>query len=177
MSDEECVAWLKAQVEADMSAARIISAGGFEPQRWDTDPPGQVNPPSDPGSAAVSTAISQEPEYSCGWVRIAVYEREIGEPPEAEELAIGSVAAIADRGRRQFDHIIRHDPQDVVADCEAKLALLDEHGGEHMCFSNSRDGNTWDWWIGDCRVMTAVASAYRYREGYAEHWGALAAKG
>jgi hypothetical protein len=64
------------------------------------------------------------------------------------------------------------DPQDTLARCEAELALLDEHGGEHMCYRSGRDGSTWDWWIGDCLVMTTLAGAYRHHEGWAEHWGA-----
>ena len=59
---------------------------------------------------------------------------------------------------------------DVVADCEAKLGILGVH----------------DLWIGEeqsghpslgaaaCAINDAVrhlASAYRHRQGYAEHWG------
>jgi Family of unknown function (DUF6221) len=57
-----------------------------------------------------------------------------------------------------------------VADCESKLAILAEHGGEHMCFENTHDGNTWGWYWGDCRVMRHVASGYRHRPGYREKW-------
>jgi len=55
-----------------------------------------------------------------------------------------------------------------VADGEAKLAILGEHGGEHMCSANGRDGNTWSWYRGDCRVMLMLASGYRFRPGYRE---------
>ena len=46
MSSEEegPVAWLRREIEADLAAAKIIGAGGFAPERWDTEPPGQVNP-------------------------------------------------------------------------------------------------------------------------------------
>lgn len=67
--------------------------------------------------------------------------------------------------------MVANDPQDTLARCDAETALLTEHGGEHMCFEVSADGNTWSWWIGDCRVMTALAGAYRHHEGWAEHWG------
>jgi hypothetical protein len=173
MSDD-LVTWLRRQVEDDLSIARIISQGGFEPQRWDTEPPGQVNPPKDPASTAISEAIGQEPEYSCGWVQIVVYEREIGDPPEEEYREPGSVAALADIGRRQFDHIIRHDPRSVVADCEAKLAILDAHDkAEHYCpipVLPSVHGQRWTPEEGPCWTVLLLADGYRHRPGYREEW-------
>lgn len=160
MSAEASVAWLREQIEGDIRAARIISAGGFEPQRWDTEPPGQVNPAADPSSAQISAAIGQDEAYSCGWVQIVVYERVIGDLPEAEYRDPGAVAAIAEIGRREFDHIRRHDPQDVIADCEAKLDLL------RMFWPLPAYGE-----MTARQVLGAVASAYRHRQGYAEHWG------
>ena len=64
--------------------------------------------------------------------------------------------------------IKREHGEDHVADCEAKLAILDEHGGEHMCFKNSHDGNTWDYYWGDCPIMRLLASGYKHRPGYRE---------
>jgi len=187
MSDD-LVTWLRRQVEDDLSIARMISQGGFEAQRWDTEPPGQVNPPRDPASAAISKAIGQEPEYSCGWVQIVVYEREIGDPPEEEYLEIGGVAALAEIGRREFDHIIRHDPRSVVADCEAKLSILGMHepvpfwGNNppplaqrtpenvkaYYCECQCPDGvieGTYP-----CETARMLASGYRFRSGYREEW-------
>ena len=65
-------------------------------------------------------------------------------------------------------HIALNDPQDTIARCEAELAILDEHGGEHMCFENTHDGNTWSWYIGDCRNMLRLASSYKHWPGYQE---------
>ena len=59
-----------------------------------------------------------------------------------------------------------NDPGDTIARCEAELAILDEHGDEHMCFENSHDGNTWSWYDGDCRVVRLLASGYRHRPGF-----------
>ena len=167
-SEEEPVAWLRAEIEADLSAARIINAGGFSPQRWDTEPPGQVNPEEIPQSDAVTAALGYEPEYICGWVQLVAYGKLNNEPDEAYGRDSEAPFALVDNGRREFEHIIRHDPRNVVADCEAKVAVLDEHGGEHMCYENTRDGNTWDWYIGDCRVMRNLASGYKHRPGYRE---------
>ena len=55
------IAWLRREIERDLSAARIIGAGGFEPQRWDTQPPGQVNPEHIPASDEVSVALGLDP--------------------------------------------------------------------------------------------------------------------
>jgi len=166
--EEEPVAWLRKTIEGDLAAAKIISSGGFDPQRWDTEPPGQVNPAHIPQDVAVTAALGCVPEYICGWVQLVAYDKEIGEPDEAYCRDSGTPFALVDNGRREFDHIIRHDPRNVVADCEAKLAILNEHGGEHMCYENTRDGNTWAWYIGDCRVIRQMASAYKHKPGYRE---------
>lgn len=50
----------------------------------------------------------------------------------------------------------------------AELAILGEHGGEHMCFENTRDGNSWDYYEGDCRVIRQLGYGYRRRPGYRE---------
>lgn len=164
------VAWLRRQIEGDKAAAKIISDGGFAPERWDTDPPGQVNPAAEPGSAGVSGAIGQESDYSSGWVRIVPWTREIGEPPEADYQDPGCVVALAERGRRQFDHIARHDPQDVIADCDAKLRLV----GELTLLRLAGIAYPGEAGSEGAGVMLGVlASAYRHREGYAEHWGAV----
>jgi len=174
-SEEEMAAWLRKQIEADIAAAQIISDGGFSPQRWDTEPPGQVNPAEIPQDKAVTAALGCEPEYICGWVQIVAYDKLNNEPDERYGRDSEAPFALVDNGRREFEHIIRHDPRNVVADCEAKLAILDEHGGEHMCFENSHDGNTWDWHLGDCRVMRTLVTAYRHRLGYRPEWTVIAA--
>ena len=48
--------------------------------------------------------------------------------------------------------IARHDPRNVVADCEAKLAIL---GAEQT-----------QYW-----TITVLARAYKHRDGYEKHWG------
>ena len=171
-SEEEPVAWLRAQIEADLAAARIISSGGFSPERWDTEPPGQVNPEHIADSDGINAALGLEPEdfpaWSPSWVQLVAYGKFNDEPDEAYARDSDAPFALVNNGRREFDHIIRHDPRNAVADCEAKLAMLDEHGGEHMCFKNSPDGNTWDYYWGDCPIMRNLASAYKHRPGYRE---------
>ena len=86
--------------------------------------------------------------------------------------------------------IARHDPQDVIADCEAKLATLDEHTPDYLSMYGSpgppqcktcitdRSGYE-EHWEGDpwpCLTLRLLARTYRHREGYADHWGVLATK-
>jgi len=60
-------------------------------------------------------------------------------------------------------------PQDVIADCDAKLAILEEHPE-----SNEGAGcggcQHWPW---PCPTLRLLASAYRHRDGYAGHWGTV----
>ena len=130
-SEEEPVAWLRKQIEADLAAAKIISSGGFSPERWDTEPPGQVNPEKIADSEQVNAALGLEPEdfpaWSPSWVQLAAYSKLNNEPDEKYGRDSDAPFALVNNGRREFEHIIRHDPRNVAADCEAKLAILDEH--------------------------------------------------
>lgn len=121
------------------------------------------------GGNAAAEQLAAVPGVSAAWTETTSGVLEAGDG--AADDPWGYTWAAGDSRLTRF--IARHDPQDMIALAEAHLALLFEHGGEHMCYSNGQDGNTWDWWIGDCRVMTTLASAYRHREGYAEHWGAV----
>ena len=90
---------------------------------------------------------------------------------------------------QQAEHIALHDPRDVIADCEAKLAILDVHvpvedGARLTCKvcvtweDDPVDGETafgialpvaWP-----CMTLEITAAGYRHRDGYAEHWDAQA---
>ena len=81
-------------------------------------------------------------------------------------------------------HMALNDPQDVIARCEAELAILDAHAfdttgkfgseGPPRCTTclSDRDGYEEQWeadpW--PCQTVRLLASGYRHREGYAEHW-------
>jgi hypothetical protein len=62
-------------------------------------------------------------------------------------------------------HIALNDPQDVIARCEAELAILDLHEGEYGPEHPCKD------WLYPCKSTRLLASGYRHREGYAGHWG------
>lgn len=91
-------------------------------------------------------------------------------------VAIGSYAA---------DLIALSDPQGVLADCEAKLALLDVHtpveDGTRLtcavCVTWEDDEGEYEFGIAlpvlwPCMTLDIVAAGYRHRVGYAEHWDA-----
>lgn len=170
--EEGPVAWLRRTIEADLAAAKIISSGGFAPQHWDTEPPGQVNPAKIPQDAAVTTALGCESEYICGWVQLVAYDKGIEEPDERYGRDSEAPFALVDNGRREFDHIIRHDPRNAVADCEAKLALidlcarviLDDEGHEY--YSDGWSG------LAVARLTLAfLAAGYKHHAGYrGEDW-------
>jgi hypothetical protein len=160
------VPWLRRQAEGDLAAARIISAGGFAPQWWDTSPPGQVNPEAHPASGAVTAVIGQEPESSCGWVPLWVRDQVLGEPPD--DYASG-VAVLAKLGRREFDHVRRHDPRNEAARAESVLMLLDLYGRQCGRIGENAMEEDRAWTLGT--VVSMLAAGYRHREGWKEEWG------
>jgi hypothetical protein len=180
--DDELVPWLRREITADMDAARIIGAGGFEPQRWDTEPPGQLNPAVMPLPVrnAVNAALVPDEEdreaREClpHWVQVAAYDRMLGEPPEADCRDSDLPVMLVDDGRRQVEHVIRNDPRSRVADLEAKFAALDlyervradDKGAHEACgAAGSRTG------LAVARdFLRLMASGYRHREGFKAGW-------
>jgi len=65
-------------------------------------------------------------------------------------------------------HIAFNDPRQLIADCEADLAILDDHDGSHECASVEDNCM----WIldGDCPTVRRIASRYRHRAGYLPEW-------
>jgi Family of unknown function (DUF6221) len=198
VNETDPVAWLRKQIEGDLAAAKIISDGGFSPERWDTEPPGQVNPEAIPQNDAVTAALGCEPEYICGWVQLVAYSKLNNEPDEAYSRDSEAPFALVDNGRREFDHIIRHDPRNAAADCEAKLAILDEHaltwpggkpeyvvlddvavdshGGRHNVTVRGPAIAPYECktcgyeYGGPCRTVRLLLGAYKHREGFGEKW-------
>jgi hypothetical protein len=171
---DEAVAWLREQIEGDLAAARIIGPGGYDPQRWDTDPPGQVNCASMGASAAITAALGPDADSSCGWVRLESWDRCPGDPEDVRESAVP--VALVEDGRREVDHIRRHDPRNVVADCEAKLAILDAclPDASMDAAVDNGDISVEDYVSSEAMgatILRFLAAAYRHREGYARYWG------
>jgi hypothetical protein len=66
-------------------------------------------------------------------------------------------------------HIALHDPLDVTADCDAKLAILDLHEEQSAKAGENAMEEDRTWTLG--RAVRLLASGYQFRDGYAEHWG------
>ena len=166
MTDEEAnVAWLRREIGDDMAEAR---------------------------------GLIEDPEVADEWVESSTGVLQTGAPDAADHWAGCWPTGNSYLSR----HIARHDPVDVIADCEAKLAILDEHRlvladrgspeqgqsrgsasgyrivKEHPSAEDARYAARM-WQDPDCRAcrvhypcrtVRALASAYRRRPGYAEHW-------
>lgn len=78
-------------------------------------------------------------------------------------------AVITDTVDEIAAHIALNDPQDVIARCEAELGILDLYG---LWAAEDLNGNP-ALGAAACAVSDAVrhlASGYKYRDGYAQHW-------
>ncbi len=102
--------------------------------RWDTEPPGQVNPEKVPYAAELDKILVPDeedrmlrPGPAGYWTEVVAYDRMNTEPPGADCRDSDLPVMLVNNGRREASHVIRHDPRWAVADCEAKLAILDEH--------------------------------------------------
>lgn len=90
------------------------------------------------------------------------------------------IAEAEEEHRAVTEHLVRHDAEDVIARCEAELAILDLHIPATMNGSDEDDGavcfacNPFDPADGafPCRTLRALISGYRHRPGWREEWGA-----
>jgi hypothetical protein len=90
---------------------------------------------------------------------------------------VGNTVAWArggDRHAAMGRHIVLHQPRDVIADCEAKLGILGLYGLWTVGPANQPELGAAACAISD--AVSHLASAYRHRDGYAEHWGAAVSR-
>jgi len=161
VSTDEAVAWLRGQVQArlEMAEAVGVSLTG-EVRAW---------------------VINRNGDFS-----YTVYAPRSGVPHNNP---------LADAWREDVaGFLVANDPRQIIADCESGLAILNEHhilttsdrneayeefsvvriGGadrDHGCVTCHYYGMGGVKGYGICRTVKAVASGYRHRPGYAEHWG------
>jgi hypothetical protein len=94
--------WITQQIEEVESVARLVSAGGYEPDEWRI-----------------------EPSRSGRWTQIVVYSRTLGEPPEAASRE--EPVAFVQTGRNEHLMMAMHDPARVMRRCEADRRILARH--------------------------------------------------
>jgi hypothetical protein len=161
-----------------------------------------LNPPPEPGPPHVHTFAPAEPDAAAAvaWLRQQIE----GDKAAAHAASWDYVDrwnvwgqrsdhawVIDDQGDEGFTvrefaaadgeavarHVAIHDPQAAIADCEAKLAILDEHGpfdpasewlSGYCRTCGELDHHRVAW---PCRTVRLLASAYQHRDGYATHWG------
>ena len=128
--------------------------------------------------------MSGEEEDPAAWLRAQVVARLAAAKLAAREggkwtqdgVNTGNISSLGgqvvyDEGspdEYQAAHIALNDPQDVIARCEAELAILDEHGPSEVAPDACRrckGGLAFP-----CRTVRLLASGYRHRPGYAEAW-------
>lgn len=94
--------WITQQIDDLEQIARLISAGGYEPDEWRI-----------------------EPSRSGRWTQLVAYSRTLGEPPEA--AAREQAIALVQCGRNEHLLIAMHDPAAVLRRCEADRRILNRH--------------------------------------------------
>jgi hypothetical protein len=175
---DEAVAWLRQQIESDLNRATMIPAGGYRPSEWRAE----LIP--DDRLASLTSAIAahagkvpdrdgeEDPEL---WAAVFAWEKPVSERDCPAEWGDDLPVAIVQYGRNEHLHLAAYDPRFAAADCEAKLAILaaclpsaaaeravengdistEEYAGAEAC------GQV---------ILRHLASAYRHRPGYTEHW-------
>lgn len=79
-------------------------------------------------------------------------------------------AVIGDYAAR---HILRQQPLDTIARCDAELAILRERDAAATMFGGARDhdgGGVWGGLRALDHAVRLLAYGYRYRDGYRQEW-------
>lgn len=78
-------------------------------------------------------------------------------------------------GRERAEHIARHDPARVLAECESKRRVVALHSRGHEC-PHSEDGGHADWYgegderWPDCQTLRLLALPYANHPDYDKAW-------
>lgn len=95
--------------------------------------------------------------------------------------AIGRSAQADDRA--VYDHLARHDPARVLAECEAKRRIVELHSGDEPLRAHDCPGRSWlddeavayiggerVTYVHPCPTLRALAVAYRDHPDYQQEW-------
>lgn len=152
----DLVAFLTARLDEEERAADLISAGGYQPQRW----------------------IVRGDFHELWPPEIIGLDKPIGAPDDEqpEEFRV----ALAISGRNEAQHIARWDPARVLAEIAAKRALIDHvaryearrdsewgccHDAEQILAGECPEINT-----GEIKALRLLAAPYASHADFDESW-------
>jgi Family of unknown function (DUF6221) len=140
----EAVTWLRKQIEGDKAAAEAATPG---PWAWEA-------------------TGEKDSSWAVGLVQDEDGNTLSGQIEPGEGIIIDGVCEGIDGNLADAAHIGLHNPAGVIADCEAKLAILDNAADDAERYGEeSLEGRI------ALHFVDLLASAYRHREGYARYWG------
>lgn len=159
----EMIEWLRTTITEDLAEAKIVTPGGFHPHRWR----GEDLSPEQSGAltTAIAEAVDADPDDRADvWAAVYAYDRLLGEPLDADCRTDDVPNLLVRNDRRELEHVMRHDPRGVIADCEAKLAIIDAILADcEMAGFDHRRGIAG-------KTLRLLASAYQHRNGYKQEW-------
>lgn len=98
------------------------------------------------------------------------------------EVAVG-FALSGNQLRATVRHIVRHDPERVLRDVEAKRRIVARHAGPHVCGEPAEEYEQWEivmidgepgqeqvMYVRPCGDLRDLAARYADHEGYREEW-------
>lgn len=138
----DLIAWLRYQLGDIETTARMVEAGGYEPQIWEVSP-----------------------SRSGRWSWIVSKSRAIGEPVEDAVREDNQPVMLVQTGRNEHLHVALHDPAHVVLDVVAKLQILDLL--EQCWFIIGQYPNSSA--VGEA-IVRLMAAPYMLRPGYRQEW-------
>lgn len=154
---DDMLSWLRQQIEARKALAEAADAAS--PGPW-------TNTGQDGCGDAWQIHGAPTGETEPDW-----------DSPDMEEIPVLSRVATLnydDGGgvweQAAADHIVLNQPRDVIARCDAELAILDWHTGAHEC---SGPGDNCLWVRGGdevCPTARMIAFGYRHCPGWGPAW-------
>jgi uncharacterized protein DUF6221 len=149
VSEEEAVKWLRGQVTQRLEQARRADTG----DRWEAD-------------RHYDALYCVDMKPSAGPVASTEDLREASlDLPEMHDFENPRFLWAC---TFQARHAALNDPQDVIARCQAELAILDAY--EEACKVAEFPDEAGGFANGLEEAVKLLAGGYKHREGYAEHW-------
>jgi hypothetical protein len=150
----EAVAWLRKQIKDDKVAAEAATPG---PWAWEA-------------------TGEKDSSWAVGLVQDEYGNTLSAQIEPGEGIIIDGVCEGIDGNLADAAHITLHNPADVIADCEAKLAILDACQPDAAMDAALEDGDisTGEYVSTEAtgaHILRLLAAGFRRRDGYSRYWG------